>query len=170
MNSKASTHIVRADYLDLHHTQALVSLLDAYARDSMGGGKGLLESVKNNLPAALAMNPQAFSVLAFKSESNGVFSKCVGLINCFQGFSTFACKPLINVHDVFVLSEFRGHGIARQMFSLVQDIAKDRGACKLTLEVLSGNVSALNLYLSLGFINYQLDPVHGKAQYFQKSV
>jgi hypothetical protein len=24
----------------------------------------------------------------------------VGLVNCFEGFSTFACKPLVNVHEL----------------------------------------------------------------------
>lgn len=38
-----------------------------------------------------------FSVLAFDADQP------VGLINAIEGFSTFACKPLINIHDVIVL-------------------------------------------------------------------
>ena len=46
--------------------------------------------------------------------------------------------------------------------------AKARGACKLTLEVLSGNAGAYRLYQRLGFANYQLDPAMGQAQFMQK--
>ncbi|TXT35398.1 MAG: GCN5-like protein N-acetyltransferase, partial [Comamonadaceae bacterium] len=46
--------------------------------------------------------------------------------------------------------------------------ARARGACKLTLEVLAGNVSAQKLYRRVGFGNYQLDPNMGDAQFMQK--
>jgi ribosomal protein S18 acetylase RimI-like enzyme len=54
------------------------------------------------------------------------------------------------------------------MLGLVQTIARERGACKLTLEVLSGNLGALRLYTRLGFAQYQLDPAAGTAQFLQK--
>ena len=47
-------------------------------------------------------------------------------------------------------------------------MARERGACKLTLEVLQGNASAIKLYERVGFAGYQLDPAMGQAQYFQK--
>ena len=47
---------------------------------------------------ALAARPQAFSVLACDGEH-----AAFGLVNCIEGFSTFACRPLVNVHDVVVL-------------------------------------------------------------------
>jgi ribosomal protein S18 acetylase RimI-like enzyme len=51
---------------------------------------------------------------------------------------------------------------------LVETIACERGACKLTLEVLSGNAGARKLYTRLGFDDYQLDPATGVAQFMQK--
>jgi ribosomal protein S18 acetylase RimI-like enzyme len=47
-------------------------------------------------------------------------------------------------------------------------IARGRGACKLTLEVLSGNASAINAYRRLGFEAYQLDPELGDARFMQR--
>ena len=44
----------------------------------------------------------------------------------------------------------------------------ERGACKLTLEVLDGNAPARALYRRLGFAAYQLDPAMGHAQFLQK--
>ena len=154
--------ICRADYANPVHAAAVVLLLDAYARDAAGGGVPLGESVKANLIAELATRPQIFSVLAF----NG--AQPVGLVNCIEGFSTFACRPLVNIHDVAVLPSHRGQRVAEQMLALVETIARERGACKLTLEVLQGNASAIRLYQRTGFAAYQLDPALGQAQFFQK--
>jgi ribosomal protein S18 acetylase RimI-like enzyme len=54
------------------------------------------------------------------------------------------------------------------MLALAESIAIARGACKLTLEVLQGNVGADRLYRRLGFANYELDPAMGQAQFMQK--
>ena len=155
-------NVVRVNYADAGQMAALLGLLDAYARDPMGGGEPLSDFAMKNLPAALAGRPSLFSVLAF----DGTLP--VGLVNCVEGFSTFACQPLVNVHDVVVAASHRGQGIAEKMLVKVEAIARSRGACKLTLEVLSGNHSAQKLYRRVGFDNYQLDPGMGQAQFMQK--
>lgn len=170
MASNSSLFVCRADYANPVHAQALVSLLDAYAQDPMGGGEKLSAFAKEHLVSALAVRPQAFSVLAFSvtheaGQSAGV---PVGLVNCIEGFSTFACQPLVNVHDVAVLPAYRGQRVAENMLQLVEEIARERGACKLTLEVLQGNAGAIKLYHRVGFANYQLDPAMGQAQFLQK--
>ena len=157
-----AVRVIRADYGNPLHALAIVNLLDAYARDPMGGGHALNDFAKTNLVQALAARPQAYSVLAFDGEEP------IGLVNCIEGFSTFACRPLVNVHDVAVLSSHRGHKVAEKMLALAEFIAVERGACKLTLEVLSGNAGAYRLYQRLGFANYQLDPAMGQAQFMQK--
>jgi ribosomal protein S18 acetylase RimI-like enzyme len=154
--------IVRARYGDPAHAAALVELLDHYARDPAGGGAPLSDFARGNLVASLAARPFVFSVLAFDGDLP------VGLVNAIEGFSTFACKPLVNVHDVVVASSHRGRGIAARLFAEVEAIARERGACKLTLEVLSGNHAARALYEKLGFDDYQLDPAMGQAQFMQK--
>lgn len=155
-------NIIQADYADPLHAVALVSLLDDYARDISGGGEPLSDFTKTHLVSALAARPQAFSVLAFEG------AQPVGLVNCMEGFSTFACKPLVNVHDVVVIASQRGKRLGEKMLVLVEYIAAQRGACKLTLEVLQGNLSAIKLYQRIGFAAYQLDPAMGQAQFFQK--
>lgn len=166
MPPSSSLRICRADYANPVHASALVSLLDAYARDPMGGGEPLSEFARTHLVSALAARPQVFSVLAF-GDSGGPETP-VGLVNCIEGFSTFACQPLVNVHDVAVLPAYRGQGVAEKMLALVEEIARERGACKLTLEVLQGNACAIRLYHRVGFANYQLDPAMGQAQFLQK--
>ena len=160
-----SLRVCQADYRNAGHGRALVDLLDEYARDPMGGACGLSDFARANLVSALAARAQAFSVLAFVGADDAI---PVGLVNCIEGFSTFACKPLINVHDVVVLPAYRGKRIGEQMLALVEGLARERGACKLTLEVLAGNAGAMRLYNRVGFANYELDPAMGQAQFLQK--
>ncbi len=159
--------VCRADYANPSHAAALVAMLDAYARDPMGGGEALSEFARLNVVSELAKLPRAFSVLAFAGDGE---ETPVGLVNCMQGFSTFACKPLVNVHDLAVSSGYRGQRIGERMLELVEIMARERGACKLTLEVLSGNASAIRLYARVGFAQYELDPAAGHAGLMQKGL
>lgn len=152
----------QADYGHPSDAAAVVALLDAYASDPAGGGEPLSDFVKANLARELAARPQAYSVLAFDGEQP------VGLVNCIEGFSSFKCKPLVNVHDVAVLASHRGRGIAEAMLAEAERIAAERGAVKMTLEVLSGNAPAVKLYRRIGYEGYQLDPAMGTAQFMQK--
>jgi ribosomal protein S18 acetylase RimI-like enzyme len=157
--------ICQADYANGAHAAALVAMLDAYALDPMGGSEGLSDFAKAHVVQALAARSQAFSVLAFDGVDD---SHPVGLVNCMEGFSTFACRPLVNVHDLVVADGYRGRRIGERMLDLVRSLALARGACKLTLEVLSGNASAMRLYARCGFASYALDPAMGTAQFMQK--
>ena len=151
-----------ADYADSRDSADLVMLLDAYARDPMGGGEPLTADTRERLVQALAALSNAFSLIAY------VDGEPAGLANCFVGFSTFAAKPLVNVHDVVVDPRFRGKGIGRALFAAIEAEAAALGACKVTLEVLSGNGPAKALYASLGYGDYALDPAQGTALFWQK--
>ena len=115
-------------------------------------------------PKELAKLPHAFSIIAY------VDGKPAGLVNCFEAFSTFSCKPLVNIHDVIVIKEFRGHNLSQNMLAKVEEIAKSKGCCKLTLEVLSKNEAARSSYTKFGFSDYELDPKMGTAQFWQKLI
>ncbi len=168
--------ILEADYSNPGHAESIVELLNAYARDPMGGGSALTANTRQNLVASLSRIPGAFSILAIDVATDNASgdAMAVGLVNCFQGFSTFACQPLINIHDVFVLDDYRGLGISSKMLKLVESIARQRNCCKLTLEVLSNNNPARRAYQKLGFTDYQLDPgpdsSAGKALFWEKKL
>lgn len=158
----AAFSIRQADYADAADAAAIVQVLDAYASDPAGGAEPLSDFAKTHLVAELAARPHAFSILAFDG------AQAVGLVNCIEGFSTFRCKPLVNVHDVAVMASHRGRGIAEAMLREAERIARERGAVKMTLEVLSGNAPAMRLYQRIGYAGYQLDPAMGTAQFMQK--
>jgi ribosomal protein S18 acetylase RimI-like enzyme len=156
--------VSRVDYKNSQQTNDLLYLLNTYALDPMGGGKALDKYVIDNLVSELSVLPHAFSVIGY------IENEPVGLINCFEAFSTFLCKPLVNIHDVIVLKEHRGKGISQKMLSFVEKISADKGCCKLTLEVLSGNKIAKSSYQKYGFTGYELDPTLGKAEFWQKLI
>ena len=128
----------------------------------MGGGEGLSEYVKNNLVKTLAKRQDFLTLLAY------VDGKPAGILNCVEGFSTFKCKSLLNIHDCGVLTQYRGLGLSQQLFNEAERISRQRGYCKLTLEVLEGNIVAQNAYRKLGFTGYELDVKTGKAMFWEK--
>lgn len=157
-------NIVRVDYGNPQHGSDVVLLLDSYARDPMGGGEPLSQFVKDNLIAELSKCDFGLSLIAY------VDNQPAGLLNAFEGFSTFACKPLFNVHDIVVLETFRGLQLSQLLLRELEKIARDKGCCKITLEVLEGNVIAQRAYQKSGFEGYELDPQMGKAMFWQKKL
>lgn len=156
--------IVKADYFSEQHKTEIPMLLDEYASDPMGGGTPLNVDVKANLVKALSKLPHAFSVIAYVEDQP------VGLVNCFEAFSTFVCQPLVNIHDIVVLSEYRGKGVSQKMLEKVEEIARAKNCCKITLEVLSNNEVAKSAYRKFGFSGYELDPKAGTAMFWQKRI
>lgn len=67
-------------------------------------------------------------------------------------------------------NQFRGLGVSQLMLAKVEEQAKKRGCCKITLEVLEGNEIARNSYMKFGFDGYELDPEMGKALFWQKTL
>ena len=157
-----STRVTAIDLENPSHAQSLIELLEHYARDPMGGGKGLAHEARQRLVPELRKIPGYAGALAYIGEEP------VGLINCFTGFSTFAARPLINIHDIVVRKEQRGHGVAKALLEWAQRLATRLHCCKVTLEVLSNNQQALRVYERAGFEPYMLDPAAGQAILLQK--
>jgi GNAT superfamily N-acetyltransferase len=146
------------------HVSALLALLEYYALDPMGGDRALSSYVRDNLVAQLRSRHDYFGWLAWHGD------EAIGLVNCFEGFSTFAARPLLNVHDIVVVEAHRGKGVARALLAEVERCAIARACCKLTLEVLQGNEIAMARYRAFGFEPYELDPAAGQAVLMQKQL
>ncbi len=156
----------RVDYDKPDDRAALTALLDHYARDPMGGGSALAADALARLCDDLARRSFAFSFIAWGTVPQG--EQAVGLVNCFEGYSTFKAQPLINIHDIIVHSDWRGQGVGQLLMRAVEAEACARKACKITLEVLTGNHVAMKSYQRFGFAPYALDPAAGTATFMQK--
>lgn len=144
MHAAAEPLILPADLQDPAHGQAILTLLDLYAQDLMGGGDPLSEEVRRTLIPRLQQQPGALVLLAWSA------GEPVGLAICFAGFSTFKARPLLNVHDLAVHPQHRGRGIGGQLLAAVEQHARQAGHCKITLEVRADN-PASRLYERCGF-------------------
>ncbi len=140
--------IIDANFADPAHASGLLEVLDSYAREPIGGGRPIASDVRARLPAELGALPNALALLAREGE------QVVGIAICFVGYSTFAARPLLNLHDLAVLPELRGKGIGRALLEAVEARARQLGCCKLTLEVAEENTGARALYARFGFGDY----------------
>ena len=123
-----------------------LDLLDAYARDPMGAGRPLPGEVRERLAADLPRHPAAHGLLALQGET------AVGFATCFLGYSTFLARPLLNIHDIAVLPEWRGRSVARHILSAIDDLGRRLGCCRITLEVREDNLQARRIYQRAGFV------------------
>jgi GNAT superfamily N-acetyltransferase len=142
---RSEANIVVANLDDPEHQRAIVTLTAAYALDAMGNGAPLTAEVLDRLIPGLREHPTAIIFLAY------VDGKAAGIATCFLGFSTFAARPLINIHDLAVLPEYRGQGLGRALLDAVERNARLRRCCKVTLEVQENNHRARRVYKAAGF-------------------
>ena len=68
----------------------------------------------------------------------------------FHNYSTFLARPGLYLEDLFVLPEWRGYGIGRQLLSHLASIAVARGCGRMEWAVLDWNESAIGFYRKLG--------------------
>src|SRR5918996_1263251 len=137
--------IIEADLDNPQHQGAIVAMINAYARDPMGDGRDLPDEVRRNLIPGLRQHPTTLIFLAYAGQEP------VGIAVCFRGFSTFAARPLINIHDLAVVPEYRGQRVGRRLLERVEARGRELGCCKLTLEVRDDNQTAQQLYWRAGF-------------------
>ena len=141
----SSIEILQADLDRRDHQLAVLALLDAYAMDPMGNGKALTNAVRRELIPGLQQHPTTIIFLSFRNKH------AVGIATCFVGFSTFAARPLINIHDFYVIPEVRGQKIGHMILAAVEQKARDTECCKITLEVQQNNHKARRIYEAAGF-------------------
>jgi GNAT superfamily N-acetyltransferase len=158
----STIEIVEADLGRPEHQRAVVEMIDAYARDPMGDGKPLADDVRRELIPGLQRHPTTLIFLAYDRGAP------VGIAVCFVGFSTFAAKPLVNVHDITVLPVRRGQGIAAKLLAGVERKARALGCCKLTLEVQENNHRAKKVYQAAGFGRQVYEEAAGGSLFYSK--
>jgi ribosomal protein S18 acetylase RimI-like enzyme len=157
-------HIERADLGRDGVAEPYLALMDLFVRGEAAApsAPGLPDDVRARLVPALQARPDVTLLMAWLGD------EAVGFALCIEGFSTFAARPLLNLHDMMVHPAHRRRGVARRLLAAVEARAHELGCCKLTLEVLSGNAGALALYESFGFRGYALDPQRGTALFWEK--
>lgn len=122
-----------------------MSLLDAYMHDDMG----LCNPLKNKHGQKVINDLFAHnSYIGFFVENDGEY---IALANCFINYSTFAARPLINIHDFVVHPGHRNKGAGVFLLQGIEEYARQHGFCRINLEVRNDNHRAIALYQKFGF-------------------
>jgi GNAT superfamily N-acetyltransferase len=74
----------------------------------------------------------------------------VGFAVFFHNYSTFLGRPGLYLEDLFVLPQWRGRGLGRQLLTYVAHVAVTRGCGRLEWAALNWNEPAIRFYLALG--------------------
>ena len=81
--------------------------------------------------------------------------KPAGYASFFYFYSTFQGRPALFLEDLFVLDDYRGKGIGKNLLVAVCKLALEEGCFALRWEVLDWNIPAIEFYEKLGasFLN-----------------
>jgi GNAT superfamily N-acetyltransferase len=94
--------------------------------------------------ALFGPNPAAEVLIGYADEVPA------GLAVFFQNFSTFLSRPGLYLEDLYVLPEWRRHGLGRQLLAHLAAIAVSRNYGRLEWAVLDWNKPAIDFYRKLG--------------------
>lgn len=88
--------------------------------------------------------PAGEVVLAYSGEAP------VGFALFFHNFSTFLGRHGLYLEDLFVVPEWRGKGVGKQLLAHVAAIAESRNCGRMEWSVLDWNESAIAFYRRMG--------------------
>ena len=80
--------------------------------------------------------------------------RSVGVALYYFTYSTFACRPILFIEDIFVLPKERGTGAGKALMSALARIAIRKGCGQMAWNVLDWNTPAIKFY---GRVGAQLD-------------
>lgn len=140
-----NTRIIEADLENPAHAEAIVTLIETYARGLDSQSAPLTTDVTARIVPGLRQHPSKLILLATANEAYA------GVAVCFWMFSTFAGRAFLNVHDLAVLPDYRNQGVGTALLSEIERRARAADCCKLTLEVDTTNSDAQRLYERIGF-------------------
>jgi ribosomal protein S18 acetylase RimI-like enzyme len=145
MITDAKIDIVQADLGNSEHAEQFLQLTSAYMADPMGEGRSWTDEQRSKLLGDIQEHPCALVLFAKDADAYA------GICTCFYAYSTFLVKPILNIHDIFVLEDHRGKGVGTRLMSALERIARQEGCGKITLEVRKDNLNARDLYKSQGY-------------------
>ncbi len=137
--------LVKVDLNIEGHSKAVVLLLSDYMQDEMGIGKAMPQDLGPKIIEGLKKHS---GYLGFFVRIDNYF---VALANCNLVFSTWKAKSIINIHDFIVSPNFRNKGVGLFLLREIETYAREKGYCRINLEVRQDNVKAQNLYKKAGF-------------------
>lgn len=126
-----------ADIPDLFHLVTALAEYEKLSHEVTGTPEDLAQHLFGDRPYAEAIVAR-------------VEVKTVGFALFFPSFSTFLMKPGIYLEDLFVLPDYRGGGIGKELLQALGKLAVERGCGRLEWAVLDWNEPAIAFYRRMG--------------------
>jgi len=142
MSEKPAIRVERATERDVSLIFRLIQGLADYeklAHEVTATEAGLRETLFGARPAADV-------IIAYAGETPAGFALF------FPNYSTFLGKPGLYLEDLFVLPEWRGHGLGLALMKRLAAIAVERGCGRFEWSVLDWNEPAIGFYKKLGAV------------------
>ncbi len=143
MNRAQATSVIYLDVSNEAHRSQFKQLFDEYASSVSANLDPLITSKIYELPyfhgflCLVEQKPAAFAV-------------------CFESFSTYRSKKVLNIHDFMVSLNHRGQGIGKILLDGIEQFCNHHDFLKITLEVDDNNIVAQKLYSSCNFQDHQV--------------
>ena len=140
--SETPIRIERATERDVPLILELINGLAVYeklAHEVTATEAGLRETLFGARPAAEV-------VIAYAGDTPAGFALF------FPNYSTFLGKPGLYLEDLFVLPEWRGHGLGLALMTHLAKTAVERGCGRFEWSVLDWNEPAIGFYEKLGAV------------------
>ena len=123
---------------------AIVALIRALAEYEKAA-PGALSLTEEGLHDALfGSHPAVEALVATGGET------LIGYALYFHNFSSWRGRRGLFLEDLFVLPEWRRHGLGRALFAELTRIARERGCARMEWIVLDWNTPAIRFYRSRG--------------------
>lgn len=106
---------------------------------------GEVVATEANLLESL-FGPEANAEAVFAYDGN----EAVGCAVFTQHYSTYSGRSSLYLEDLFVLPEWRSHGVGRELMAYGAGLAQSRGYPRMEWSVLDWNEPAIGFYENLG--------------------
>ena len=137
------TTVVRIDVASTEQCSQFEVLFSEYS-------SGLSVDIESHVIKQLFELPYFHGFICF------VDNEPAGFAVCFESYSSYRAKKVLNIHDFMVSLNYRGKAVGKALLSGIEQYSCDHEYLKITLEVDEDNLAAQKLYSSCNYEDYQL--------------
>jgi GNAT superfamily N-acetyltransferase len=142
-SEEEKTLIKHIDVTNTQHKEAFVSLFDEYV-------SALPVEAQSEVVNQLFALPYFHGFICFVDNEPAAFAVC------FESYSTYRARKVLNIHDFMVSAVYRGQGVGKQQLKFIEQYCRENNYLKITLEVDDENKSAQQLYATCGFEDFKV--------------
>jgi ribosomal protein S18 acetylase RimI-like enzyme len=137
------TAIVRIDVENTEQRSQFERLFNEYS-------SALSVSIESHVAKHLFELPYFSGFICYADGEAAAFAVC------FESYSTYRAKKILNIHDFMVSSNYRGKGVGKALLNGIDQYCRENEFLKITLEVDKDNIIAQKMYRSCDYANYQV--------------